>query len=116
MIKYAILFLLSFNAFAFDYSLNFYGRDPAKLKAMGCKCETQAQLDAFLSGFYTKVAKKLHERGKAPVGVLNANSCTGTGFFNTYSENLCSHFQASDRTPFIRPITLINFDEHGDIQ
>lgn len=112
----AMFLVLSIDAVAFDFTLDFHGRDPARLKAMGCKCDTQAELDAFLSGFYTKVAKKLHERGKAPVGILNANSCQGTGFFNTFSENLCTHFSVSDRTPFIRPIALVNFDEHGDIQ
>ena len=114
--KYFILIFLSFSASAFDYSLNFHGRDPGKLKALGCKCDTQAELDSFLSGFYTRVSKKLHDRGKAPTGILNASSCTGTGFLNSFTENLCDHFTTSDFEPFIRPITLANFDEHGEIQ
>lgn len=109
------LMMFAFSSFGFDASLNYYGTDAAKVKAMGCGCDSQVEVDAFLSEYYKRVAREVQKRNNSiPAGVINAGTTNVQGFFGSFTENISTWLQAGDIKQYDRVIIFVNWPEYNN--
>ena len=117
MKKFVFLTLtgLSVTAYSFDYDLNYYGVNANKLKAMGCQCDSQNEVNAFISEFYSRVARELQKRNNnLPTGIIQAGTTNSSGFLGAFSESVSDWMLPGDIMNFDRVIVFVNWPEFNN--
>lgn len=108
------ILIFSGNVYSFDFSLDYHGADVSKIKKMGCNCDTQTQVDSFISEYYKRLARELQRRGNSmPVGKIDRNSTISRGFFGAFTYDLASWLVPGDTKEYDRVIIYINWPEFG---